>query len=84
MKPWTPEIVRPSATYLHEQYGISEKRRIYLSDQMTSFCNVTTTQIVPVANHIDRIAAMADNANEFAFCVFIHAAWLNQTNKLLT
>lgn len=84
MKPWTPEIVKPWASYLHEQYGISESRRIFLSERMTGMCDVTTSQITPVANHIDKIAAMCENANEFAFCVFIHAAWLTQTNKLLT
>lgn len=83
MKPWTPTIVKPAASYMHEQYGISEVRRIFLSNELTNMTYHTRASVTPVTNHIDQIAKMCDNANEFAFCVFIHATFL-ATSKTAT
>ena len=84
MKPWTPTVVNPTATFLHEQYDIPEPRRLALSIKMTNMTKSEVTVIVPVSNHIEQIAEMCDTPGEFAYCLFVHAIYLAQTNNLLT
>lgn len=74
---WRPAIKNPGAYYLHEQYGITEERRLELSAVMEKlFSGGETGCIAPVANHIDKIAVITETAGEFAFCLFIHTVYL--------
>lgn len=85
MKPWNPIVKNPGSTFLHEQYGITETRRVELSIRMTKMAETSDgITITPVANHIAQIAEFTDSAAEFAFCVFVHAVYLEQRQALLT
>lgn len=81
-KPWQPILLHPEKQYLHEAYGISETRRLQLSDQLDQLC-AGETRIETVHSQLDEIAKLAQSAEEFTFMVFIHAYWLAKKNALL-
>lgn len=82
-KPWQPEIKNPAAHYMHEQYGITEERRVHLSLLMTKITHQDGTVITPVAQHVDKIAAICETPGEFAFCVFVHATYLATSPRII-
>lgn len=83
-KPWTPKILNPSAVYMHEQYGMTEGRRVELSIRMTKMTHQESTTVTPVSSHIAQIAEMCDTPGEFAFCVFVHATYLATTQNVIS
>jgi hypothetical protein len=82
-KPFRPQIVDPSKHYLHDQYGITDERRLDLSARMDRIFTHPGTQVITVASVIDQIADFCDTPGEFAYCVHTNAAWLQQKGMLL-
>lgn len=83
MKPFRPIIVNPTAFYTHEAYGITDARRIELSEQMAAIHNEQLQAITPVHHRLDRLADISNTAAEFAFCVHVDTIFLERQNANL-
>lgn len=75
-KPWQPLIPNPKAFYQHEAYGITEERRLELSDKLTAMHKAQLNALTPVHYRIDQIAQLAESAGEFAFCLYIDTVFI--------
>jgi len=75
--------VHPGKHYLHDQYGITEARRVDLSHQMGRLYTTPQPQIITIAWVLDQIAQMCDNPSEFAWAVHVNAQYLEKNGMLL-
>lgn len=75
-KPFQPVLKDPKAFYLHEAYGITEERRLELSEKMAAIHNSMLGTITPVHYRMDQIAQISESPAEFAYCVYTDGLFL--------
>lgn len=83
--PVLPRVYNATAMYLHENYGITEERRLVLSAMMNKLNDVKATTISPVWYRIRTIAEFCDTHEEFMWCTVTDIMYLckSKTSKLL-
>jgi len=82
-KPWRPILLKPTAFYTHEAYGITDERRRELSDQMATIHTEMMGKITPVHHRLDRLADISETAAEFAYCVHVDTIFLERNGANL-
>jgi hypothetical protein len=75
-KPWQPVLVNPKAYHTHDAYGITDERRRELADKMGAIHKDMLNTVTPLHYRIDQLSQIAENAAEFAFCLYVDTAFM--------
>lgn len=81
-KSWRPRVVAPERRYLHENYGMSEERRLELSKAMDALL-AGPTRVFTIHSHLDALADLAESEAEFAWMVFTTTWFLVKNGYVL-
>lgn len=79
---YRPTIKNPHAAEIHQAYGITEERRIELSDRLNAMAGRLYRGAVFAHHIVDEIAKLTATKEEFAWAIFTHAMWLASRGSL--
>lgn len=71
-----PTIVNPGAVELHASYGITEARRVALSDALNDMTRARYHGVVMLSSVLDDIALLVANKEEYTWAITTHLMWL--------
>lgn len=80
-KDFLPDVIdeNPPGGMLHLAYGITEERRLELANAMTAISQKPA--LIPMWYRIQQLGEIAENKNEFAFCIMADTIFLMSSKR---